>query len=79
MTKRPECARKGQQGTLRDLVGLEAAAVEVVRVADASLTVRFLAPRGAYSAGDTLVVNHYQFQSPPPTNAKTASKRPRRS
>jgi hypothetical protein len=68
MTKRHDGIRKGQRGSLRDLAGLEAAAVEVVRVADASLTVRFLAPHGAYSTGDTLVVNHYQFRPAPPAN-----------
>jgi hypothetical protein len=69
MTNRHDGIRKGQRGVLRDLAGLEGAAVEVVRVADASLTVRFLAPCGAYSPRDTLVVNHYQFQASRPTNA----------
>lgn len=68
MTKRTEGIRKGERGALRDLAGLDGAAVEVVRVADTSLTVRFVAARGAYTAGDTLVVNHYQFQPAPPAN-----------
>jgi hypothetical protein len=68
MTKRIEGIRKGQRGALRDLAGLDDATVEVVRVADASLTVRFVAACGAYSAGDTLVVNHYQFRPTPPAN-----------